>query len=208
LLTFYIDKEGRVKSAGARDTYPVQILSSLPVYQYELDSQNKECEGILFWQSKVVGYRCRHGDETLIQIGALIFEDYNSSHYSQMADPKERKLFLKALLNDASVKSQLEFSSEAVQTVAFSRKDPERNLLWITVKTGATHAQSIFLKVRSDLLGDYLEKPSHDKFLIRDLLTKKTLKVSGAELSRRGFPISLSPNGSTVFVVKPISDKN
>lgn len=203
-LTFYLNSQGQLRPSSERNTIVVHIPSSNPVYGYDLASLKKaDCEGILYWQDKVVGYRCQRSNGTLIQIGALIFEDYNSSSYAQMSSPRELRLFMKSLI-DEKVQPKLLFSKNAERAVAFARKDPQHKLLWITVKTGTLTPQALLLKVSKGLLQDTL-KPSSLRYSVEDLLSKKTQNMSARELIQKGFQVDLGQSGSAVYVIKGLN---
>ncbi len=200
-LAFYIDHTGRFTSPTQPNAKIVTFQSSNPVYSYDEDSIKQHgCQGVLFWNDKTVGYHCPLGDGHLIQIGALIFEHYNSGAYALMPNAKEQRQFMKTLLNDSQIQPLTEFSEEAEKIVAFARKDPKRELLWMTVKTGATKAQSLRLKVSQTLLNDSLG--AAETFQVTDVLAKTTQKISKSKLTKDGFSIQIEPNGSTVFVIK------
>jgi hypothetical protein len=199
-LDFYLGKDGELKSQMETGARKVQMMSSSPVYAYDLGAQNKHCVGILFSHNETVGYRCQIGTGTFIQVGALIFEDYNSDKYGSMPSVLERRTFLKALAQSAGVQSRLELSANAAQTVAFARQDPKTRLLWITVKTGSTVAQKLRLTIHSSLL---LAKT----YRLVEPLAEKTKLLGHDELVKNGFPLTLSPNGSVVFVLEPQKTK-
>jgi len=209
-LTFYIDQNGHLQSAGQQNTTPISFMSSTPIYQYELNPKNADCEGVLYHENNIVGYRCRKGDATFIQIGALIFEDYNSSVYGHLLNPQERKQFLTILMDESKVVSKMALSTLASQTVAFARKDPKKELLWVTVKTGSESPQSQLLKISPLLLRDSFEINESDfdhkklKYRITDLLSQKNEIINIQDLIQKGFKINLPPNGSTVYVLKPL----
>ncbi|MBC7540367.1 MAG: beta-galactosidase [Bacteriovorax sp.] len=203
-LTFYLNAKGQLQSAGKPNTKAYKIQSSNPVYSYDLNSsQGKDCVGILYWQDKIVGYRCKRTNGSIVQIGALIFEDYNSSDYAKMTQPLERKLFMKGLIDEAGVLTKLQLSKNAERVVAFARHDPEQKVLWITVKTGTQKSQAIDLKVSAELLLSSLKKSI--RYSVKDLLSKKTLILTGADLTQKGFGINLGPNGSAVYVVSQVN---
>ena len=91
-------------------------------------------------------------------------------------------------------------------TVAFARKDPEKTLLWITVKTGSLTAQSFRLKIDADLLQQALA-PSAD-FMVTEVLSQGTQAITGKDLMARGFDVHLDAGGSTVFVVEKNPQKH
>lgn len=209
-LVFYVDTQGQLKSSSEPNTTAVKIQSSNPIYSYDLNSSSaKNCHGILYWKEHVVGYRCALSNGTFVQIGALLFEDYNSNDYAQLPDPLEHKLFMKGLLHDTEVQSNLILSKNARQTVAFARTDPEQKMLWITVKTGHLAAQELKLKINSQFLFQSMgtlkrknKKYSEISFTVTHLLSKKTQILNAFELIHSGIDLPLAPNESAVYVIK------
>jgi hypothetical protein len=206
-LEFHLNKAGQLRPAGELDTITYTMPSSKPLYSYKLPTG---CEGILYSEDKIVGYRCKKENGTFVQIGALIFDGYNSSAYSELSGLAEQEVFLKALSQEAQIFPQLQISQEAERTVAFARTAPGQQLLWITIKTGTVAAQSLRLKVNSDLLHRTLQldptKSSAAQLIgVTDLLSGTTQKILSDELIQKGFQIHLKPNGSNVFVLKSLS---
>ncbi|MEK6773544.1 MAG: beta-galactosidase [Bdellovibrionota bacterium] len=205
-LTFYMNAKKQLKSPTEMGTLPVQIFSSSPIYTYDLASiQKNGCAAILFLQDKPVGYSCPTSEGQLVQIGALIFENYNSGAYVNMTDSEEKRSLLQSLLAGAKVQTRLSLSKNSERTVAFARKDPLRKLLWITVKTGTSTAQALRLKISDRLLNETLLSTTKSKALsnlkITDLLSKTTQVISIKNLVKQGFKVELAAHGSTVFVV-------
>jgi hypothetical protein len=200
-LLFYVDANGELKSGPGPGVQELHMSSSNPVFTYEL--KDPRCEGILLsQQSQVVGYRCHTAAKgTFFQVGALLFDQYNSGDYGQLPEPTEHQAFVNAMLKEFRVKKNFELSNDSVRTVAFARKDPKKQVLWITVKTGNTTAQSLHLKVDASLLSSNLL--SRSDYHVKDLITDQTQTISRDELVNKGFRIELPANGSTVFVITP-----
>ncbi len=206
-LVFYLDSKDQIISKKDSAAKSLEILSSDPLYTYDLSAEEgKNCEGILYYQSQIVGYRCKVGSSFFIQIGALLFKDFNSTYYGDLSDALQQRIFLNALVGD--LKLNLKLSDNQKMTVAFARKDPKKELVWITVKTGAREKQNLTLMVSPQLLKTLFKastKPSElDKrqFTVMDIIENKKQTISGADLVKKGFEVNLKPNGSTVFVLQ------
>ena len=202
-LTFFINSQGELRTGNEPDAHPIQIFETGPIFTYDLKLV-KNCTGILFLNQLPAGYQCRTANENFIQIGALIFDAYNSDAYGKMTDTKERRSLVKALLGSSLIVPQMQWSDNADKTVAFARKDPEQKLLWITVKTGSLNRQSLRLKISQKLLQEgLLPIPSKQLLEVIDILTQRSQKISLQQIINTGFNIDLDENGSTVYVIRP-----
>ncbi|MEQ1878774.1 MAG: hypothetical protein ABL958_19190, partial [Bdellovibrionia bacterium] len=195
-LEFYVGVNGELVSKGTTGATAYKVPSSNPVYEYALNTS--DCSGVLYRGDKIVGYRCVREGARLIQIGALLFEDYNSGAYTRIALALERDRFLKLLL--PNLKVNLELLGDAPRTVAFARVDPSKELIWITVKTGSSVEISAKIRVDEIVLNNHL-KPRLI-YRVTELLTGRVQNVKAADLSRAGFLSRLKPNGSAVYSVK------
>ncbi len=199
-LRFFINSKGLLSDGNEPDAVAHEI-QDVPLYTYNLKpADHAHCEDLLFWQKQSVAYRCQTEHGTVFQVGANLFKDYNSNAYANLPSLIERRLFLKALLKSARVEPQVELSSEALATVAFARKDPEKKLIWVTVKTGSTTAQNLKLRLSPGFLKNSL-RPGK-KFQVTDLISGTKWVLNEAELTGPGFKFSLPANGSTVYVVE------
>ena len=201
-LIFYLKPDGRLGTENEPGARAVSLTTRGPIFTYDL-SGRKNCQGILFWEGRIAGYRCE-GKGSIVQVGAIFFEEYNSSGYPEIQNPRDRSLFLQALLAEAEVEPQLRLSEKATHTVAFARKDPDRKLLWITVKTGSRGAQTLKLRIRSGLLRESISTKA-SKFRITDLLkdgAERSQILTRARLTREGFPVDLEAEGSRVYVIE------
>jgi hypothetical protein len=200
-LRAYITSDGRLGTKGQRGVQAIDFSSTGPVFAYDLASAPaKNCEGVLYYQDQVVGYKCRGNKGSFIQVGALIFNDYNSSNYAGLQEPVQRKQFMQAILAESNYSPLMKFSSDAKLTVAFARRDLEKKLIWITVKTGLQGPQKIKLQMAAKLLSKGLGMPKEIK--ITDLLSQEAQTSSFSKLTTEGFDVALKADGSTVFVIE------
>ncbi len=206
-LVFHLDSKNQLVSKSDSASKSLEVFSSDPIYSYDLgSSENKNCEGILYYQKQIVGYRCKIGNSFFVQIGALLFKDFNSIYYSDISDASQQRIFIESLAGD--VKSQLKFSDNQKLTVAFARKDPKKEVVWITVKTGSKEKQNLNLMVSQKLLKTLVKPTAKEaelykrQFTVTDLIENKKQTVSGADLVKKGLEVSLKPHGSTVFIIQ------
>jgi hypothetical protein len=204
-LQFYLGSDGNLSSS--KSTHGKTLTLKLTAANTPLFTYNSKkiaaagCEPILFAVNHAdpVGYRCKKPNQgTFYQLGALIFDDYNSSDYGSIADAPERKRFLTALIGEAGVHANLELSAQADQAVAFARRDPDGKTLWITVKTGSANAQNLRLRLSPSVLPD----GSGTQYRIKRLLKSEADQLlEKPTLTDKGFEVSLDAQGSDVFVV-------
>ena len=212
-LTYYLSPDGHLRSGTEPDAHASTLAADGPFFTYSAaDIATAGCESILYWGTDVVGYFCpsvKGGKEArgaVAQIGALLFDDYNSSTYSQITDSISRRLFMSALLMESKVDSQVRLSANSQMAVAFARKDPAQKILWITVKAGAKFSQSLQMQVSDSLLTEALAPANF--YLVTNLLPVSgqpvTQKLSRQELQGKGFDVELTENGSTVYTVETL----
>ena len=202
-LTFFTNSKGELRTGIEPDAHPVQIFETGPIFTYDLKLA-KNCTGILFLNQLPAGYQCQTPNGIFIQIGALVFDAYNSDAYGKMTDTKERCSLIKALLGSSQIVPQLSWSANADKTVAFARKDPEQKLLWITVKTGSLNRQSLRLKVSQKLIQEgLLPITSNQQLEVIDILSQRSQKISLQQIINNGFDVDIDENGSTVYVIRP-----
>ncbi len=199
---FFTNSHGGLSSGKEPDAVAHDIQAGAPLFTYHLKpADSAHCENILFWQGESAAYRCQtvHGG-TFTQMSANLFSDYNSNAYESLSSARERRIFMKALMKSSQVDPLVELSENALSTVAFARKDPERKLIWITVKTGSALTQNLKLRIQSAFLKQALKNGKN--FKVSDLLSGKSFSVSEADLIGAGFNFSLAPHGSTVYVIE------
>jgi len=203
LVTYYLTQGGRLGSGNEPGAKAVQISVTGPIFTYDM-SGTKNCKGILFWQGQTVGYHCRSTKGSFVQLGAMFFEEFNSNVYSEMKDVPLRRRFLQAIMAEAKIQPNFVLSENADRTVVFGRKDPKRELLWVTVKTGARKTQSFKVQINPVFLQKALLTKGKG-FVVTDLLSKlpqRSQRFSRERLTREGFSLELGPDGSGVYVVE------
>lgn len=189
-LTYFLDAQGRLAPKGTPGTKSVGLVVASPMFTYDLGNRAHGCQGILYQNDKVVGYRCGN----LIQIGSLFFDGYNMSHYHEI-DTQNHRAFLRALLAEQSVTPSIGVSLEAKKVAAFARRDA--NMTWLTVKTSHRNAQEFKLKIQAALLPG-----TAAKYEVRDLLNETVQILTAKELTETGFTSYLKSEDSTVFTIK------
>jgi hypothetical protein len=157
------------------------------------------CKPILFTQDgQIAGYSCLRNKAVFIQLGALIFDEYNTSDYGKMTDATPLKQLMQSFAQSAGILPQLQLSPTADRVVAFGRKDPERKVLWITVKSGSKKSQHLQLQISPQLL-----RASVNRYRITNLLNKNdTRELDAATLSSTGFAVEIEAEDSSVYVVE------
>jgi hypothetical protein len=200
VLTAYLDKQGKLSPKPVDGGRKLSLsAAAAPLFAYNRDVvEARGCEPILFSGGTVVGYRCRK-EAPFFQIGALLFDDFNSSGYGEMKDFSSRRAFFEALLADAQVKPLFRLSEKTDRLAVFARRDP--SMLWVTVKSGSPSSQEATLRLNPSLL------PGADlsaQYRVKDLLNGHSDQLmTGADLVNKGFSVQLEGNGSTVYVVEP-----
>ncbi|HVK60241.1 MAG TPA: hypothetical protein VM432_01775, partial [Bdellovibrionales bacterium] len=199
-LTFYLSPHGRLVNKHSKNAVAYEFPAQGPLYSYSID-QMPGCEGLLYQNDKVIGYRCQTERGVIMQIGALLFDDYNSSDYATLSSPLVRRTFLRGLLADFGVHPSIVVSAAAERVSVFARQSPRNDLLWITVKTSTQRQQEISLRVRPETMPGSLNTAG--MYEVEDILSGARQVLSGQDLMAKGFTVVLAAEGSTVFVVRP-----
>lgn len=209
-VRFYVKADGTVGSATNTGTRAVEVPVTGPVFTFDL-SGAPNCTPILYWAQEVAGYRCsvQGGKGTLVQVGAMFFEGYNGTHYAGLGELKERRAFLEALFAGTEVARHFIPSENAERFVVFARKDPQHEMVWVTVKTGTERPQSLKVRVNEGFLQDALAA-SGEKFQVRELLAadpQASQVLTQQQISEQGFVVELGANGSGVYVIEKAREK-
>jgi hypothetical protein len=200
VLEFYLDQNGQLQNKEAKGVKRFELtaqssIANANLWSYKLPAV-RDCTAILYFESQVVGYRCRQGQSYITQLGANLYDEYDSSEFVHIADFATRRLFTQALLKDFGVKPKLGVDSRADRVAAFARVNPARDLTWITVKTTSRNAQALRLTIDPSVL------PIGSKFEVTDLLNGSSEVISSQDLTTNGFALNLKSEASTVFVVR------
>jgi hypothetical protein len=162
------------------------------LFSYDV-ARNVGCRSILEVNGRSVAYRCPLGTGTLVQVGAIWYERFNSDTYSSMNDVPAKNAFLLPLLQEAGIRPQLSFKNGGDRLAVFGRTDG--NMKWITVKNGRESAVNFNVLVANLV-------PANN-YRVTNLMTEQSSLIKGDVLGRDGFPGNLAANGSTVFTVVP-----
>ncbi|MEZ0391631.1 MAG: beta-galactosidase [Pseudobdellovibrionaceae bacterium] len=173
--------------------------ASSPLMHYQL-AESSSCQAILFHESAVSGYRCSFGKGSLIQIGALFHDVYNSNRYVYLGDLVQRETLLRSWLQELGIEPTLQFADRSAKFVAFARKQANDERLWITVKSAQLSPSQGFLRVQG--------LHPNGRYEIKALLSGKTQTLLGSEIQKSGFSVSLPTQGSDVYWLTPASTRS
>jgi hypothetical protein len=182
----------------------VPVLSA-PIYAYTPPSN---CRNFLTWKSQVMAFICTIGRGTFIQMGALLFEDFNADSYASPSlsqSKRSRISWFENLFRQYRVASFMEASSESKAVSAVGRiweQDKKAGYL-VTLRSAelaAAKVKLIFPRVaeliKSGTTADY--------FQVSELFSGANKKVSLQDLKNVGFEVSLPNQGSEVLMIAPI----
>jgi hypothetical protein len=172
-------------------------VAGKPLFFYEVGATGDACKPLLSVQTRVLGYRCRVGQGTFVQIGGLFHDAFNSDHYADLKDVPARRDFLRALLEDAGVQSQVSVVGGSDRVVAFARRAGRGEGLWVTVKSGLKTPVRASIRVDSALLSEALGPALN--ISVKALLTGATQGISPDRITAHGLEIQLPANGSEVY---------
>lgn len=169
-----------------------------PLFGYSID---ENCEAVLYASSRVVGYSCDIGKGKFVQIGALIYDEFNSDKYTWMNDISERRGYIEKLLKlNKKFKGPKLKIVGADGVISFARKNTKENALWITVKSSRdenTNSRLFFSKkILKESVGE------RNSYIVKDLITGKSQRFDAARLLSQGINLPLDAYGSTAILVK------
>lgn len=153
------------------------------------------CRPLLMKGEQTVGYRCAVGGRggMLVQVGTLMYDDFNSNRYAVLSDVAEKRQFFESLLSEAQIQPTLQIAGGGDRLVAFARRDKAGGRWWITVK----NAQKKDVDFQIILNG----WASAKGFQVKDLLTDARPTLTQAAARQVRFSGHLKSEGSTVFFV-------
>ena len=173
-----------------------------PLFRYKLDDR---CKAILFSKSDVVGYLCKHGQGYFVQIGTLIYGQFNSDIYSFMDDVPARRDFLQSILD-----MKKNFSGPLIRikdggdrVTHFARSNKERKTLWLTIKSARTTSVDVNLVLTEKVLDEICGKKSF--YQVVDPFTGEVRLLERKVLITDGLPVELQALDSQVRIITPTS---
>jgi hypothetical protein len=172
-------------------------IRALPnvLYSYDLSGAAR-CQGLLYSDSlATVGYECPWGVRggSFVQIGAVLYHEYNSNAYGQMQDSADRLVLMQSLLEEAKAWPRFALADPGQKITVFARTVDDQSF-WITTKTGSTSPVEFTVRLR------LLDPEAH--FSVRDLWTGETQFLTGMDLAGKGFQGKLEGNGSKVYFLE------
>lgn len=146
-----------------------------------------------------VGYRYQTvGGGSLIQIGAVIHDAFNTGVYALINDIPARRKILDDVFARADIVPNFEIAEKIPRVEVFGRKAQGDKKLWITVKTGQLEETQFHVKIKEALLDKKAKS-----FKIKNVLTDEVVIVSAQSLKEIGFPVTLPRDGSAAFLIEP-----
>lgn len=120
-----------------------------PFSTYTLGSGSlgESCHSLLKHGEKVAGYYCQLGKGYFVQIGALIYDVFNSDNYSELQDVRSRRHVLEWLLKLTKLTPQIKILEGGDRVVAFARKIADQPGLWLTVKSARAESVTVHIEV-------------------------------------------------------------
>lgn len=165
-------------------------------------AQNATCQKLPDVPLRLNGVRCHIGTGLFYRVAEPIYADFNSDRYAKLTDVPARRALIEGILEELSLTPQIRVKTEGDRagdrTVAFARQGVDGRKIMVTVKTGQTHGinnRVIWSGARADQL-----------YAVSRLLEGSVFLYQGHELAMRGFSAGLSPNGSDVFFIEPVSE--
>jgi hypothetical protein len=181
-----------------RNSNPVQfdvLGNSVAEYEIGADSMAKP---VLFNNGNVIGYSYAFERGRLIQLGAIVHDAFNTGAYGFLNDVPQRRKIIDDIAATQGIESQVRIHEGGDRVVAFARKAPNDNRLWITVKSGRLEPVRVHIQINRRLL---MDSSAQTLFTIKDVMSGRKLTIDGESLARDGFPIDLTANGSTALLV-------
>lgn len=166
------------------------------ISEYPVDTQT-HITPILRAGNKVVGYNFKsESGGSLIQIGAVIHDAFNTGAYAFLTDIPARRYLLDDVLSDLKMSQHFKIQERIPRVNVFGRKAPGDNNLWITVKSGQLETADFHIMVNQSL-----SPKSVRHYEVKNVLSGEVLIMDRNTLLTQGIPVRLTANGSAAFMV-------
>jgi hypothetical protein len=182
----------------------VPVLNA-PIYSY---SPPANCRNYLTWKGKTMAFICNIEGGTFIQMGTLLFEDFNNDSYvspSLSQSKTSRMAWLDNLMREKQVSPLMRWASDGQAVSAVSRfwELDSKTGYWVTLRSSERSVKNvrlIFPNVAE------LIKPgmAADFFLLTEVLSGVTRQVTLKDLKDVGIVVSLQSQGSEVLSITPV----
>jgi hypothetical protein len=167
------------------------------VSEYSLQNHT-QTQPILVSGDKVLGYRYQYQKGSLVQIGAIIHDAFNSDAYAFLKDVPQRRAILDDLIRENHIQSQFRIAEGGDRLDVFGRKASNDEKLWITVKSGQLQNTKFHVQINQGLLSN------GKSYQVKNILTGTTQKLDAETLISRGFAVDLIASGSAAYLVSPL----
>lgn len=191
-LGFGLEKSVLQVSNSVALQYKDQLLDarSAPLFHYQM-GRDSNCRSLMSYNTLTVGYRCSVGMGEFVQVGAVLYDLFNSSAYSEMSDVELRRAFLEDLMSGYGFGPQVQVAEGADRLAVFARHIPGRPQMWITAKNGQKADVKFHILVRN--------LNSEKSYQVKNVLTGEVQTLSGKALITEGFSAELKEYGSTAY---------
>lgn len=167
------------------------LISASPLNYYKT-LLSSDCQHTMYHNQDSVGFRCKVGEGTFVQIGALFYDKFNSDDYVSQTDVPAKLKFMEHFLRLQKIDTHFQIKEGGDRIAIFGRSHGKKQ--WITVKSGQANATKFHIIANS--------VKNIKSYTITNLLTGKKINMRGLQLKTLGFEAGLNPHGSTVYVVK------
>lgn len=125
-----------------------------------------------------------------------IYDVFNTDFYSRVHDVPARRDWMQMILGEVGIEGQFRIKGGSDRVVTYARQGPDGDHFWITAKSGRLDPYSGAIQyTRAKLDKDYL---------VKDVFSGATVRMTGAQFKADGFSLSLGASGSTAFYVEAV----
>ena len=156
------------------------------------------CEALSLPVAGFTGRRCQVGEGRVYHVQTPIYNVLNSDNYSKVSDMPARRQLFDRILSEQRLEPVVHFRGGGDRAVAFARNNPERDALWVTLKTGRRDGGFTDSLVWSEANPGLTYK-------VTDILAGGVTEISGQALKTQGHRVSLGNDGSTVLFIEAIA---
>jgi hypothetical protein len=182
----------------------VPILNA-PIYSY---TPPATCRNFLTWKGSVLAFICNIQGGTFIQMGTLMFEDFNTDTYASPSlsqSKKSRMVWLENLLREHQVTSVMKWTSDAQEVSVVSRiwEIEKKAGYWVTLRSAARDTANVKL-VFPNIAELIKPDTAADFFQVIEVLSGNIRRVTLKDLKDTGLPMTLSSQGSEALLITPV----
>ena len=146
---------------------------------------------------EVDGFRCSVGGGLVYQARVPIYDVFNTDTYANVSDVPARRQVVQNILDDLHIVGNLNLVGGGDRVVAYARAGADGKTFWVTAKSGRLDTYTNRIQFRAGV--------GTSTYQITDVFSGAITQMTGEELAKTGFPITLKPNGSTAFYITPVA---